>query len=263
MKILITGATGFIGSAIYNYLKKNFNHEILVYDNLSFGSIENIKIEQNNLIVGDILNRDKLIQTFQDFQPEWVIHLAAIHYIPYCNKFPFESSKINIIGTKNVLDAAQMCGSVKKMFFSSTAAVYPVSDLAYTEDTKPDPLDTYGLSKLVGEELCKKFQLESGITTIVCRFFNAFGPNETNPHLIPAIQQQLFEGKTEISLGNLDPKRDFIHTSDMANAVYLMLTTINEGFDIVNLGSGTEFSVMDIVAAALETVSMPLLMAAE
>lgn len=248
-RILITGATGFIGSAVYNHLQAVSGASLFVIDNLSFGNLDNIAIDPANLVVEDILHRDKIIEAFQSIRPHWVIHLAAIHFIPYCNKFPFEASNINIQGTRNVLDAATLCGSVEKVFFASTAAVYPISDSAYAEDHPTGPMDIYGLSKLTGEYLCKQFYLETDIPTIVCRFFNAFGPNETNPHLFPAIQEQVNEGKRVIQLGNLTPKRDFIHTSDMARAVRLLLEKFDKGYDVFNLGSGIEYSVVDIVEA--------------
>ncbi len=111
------------------------------------------------------------------------------------------------------------------------------------------PLDIYGLSKLTGEYLCNEFYLETKIPTIICRFFNAFGPNETNPHLIPAIQDQLNSGVRNIKLGNLEPKRDFIHTTDMANAVDMLMNKFENGTDVFNLGRGIEYSVVEIVGA--------------
>jgi UDP-glucose 4-epimerase len=110
-------------------------------------------------------------------------------------------------------------------------------------------MDIYGLSKLTGEHLCNEFHLMTGIPTIICRFFNAFGPNETNPHLIPEIQKQVNDGLRKIHLGNLTPKRDFIHTSDMANAVHTLLSKVNAGIDTYNLGRGIEYSVTEIVDA--------------
>ncbi len=84
---------------------------------------------------------------------------------------------------------------------------------------------------------------------MICRFFNAFGPNETNPHLIPAIQEQINNGLRIIKLGNLEPKRDFIHTTDMANAVDMLMQKFNHGIEVFNLGCGIEYSVADIVEA--------------
>lgn len=247
-RILITGGAGFIGSAVIAELQK-FDHDLFVIDNLSFGNRDFIDVADSHFFKADVLDRDKIISIVDQIRPEWVIHLAAIHFIPYCNQHPFESSNINIQGTINVLDAARKSGSVKKFFFASTAAVYPICDEAVNEEVQPFPLDIYGLSKLTGEHLCNEFHLLSGIPTVVCRFFNAFGPNETNPHLIPEIQGQINNGVRTINLGNLTPKRDFIHTSDMAVAVRLLMEKFNNGIDVFNLGRGIEYSVTEIVEA--------------
>lgn len=246
MKILITGISGFIGSAVY---KKFHNYDIYTIDNCSFGNRDLIDIPDNQFYVEDIRNREKVFEIFEQVQPDWVIHLAAIHFIPYCNKYPFDSSQINIEGTKNILDASSKTHSVKKVFYASTAAVYPILENPISENETTGPLDIYGLSKLTGEYLCQSFHSQTNIPTIICRFFNAFGPNETNPHLIPEIQAQVNEGKREIELGNLEPKRDFIHTSDMANAIDLLMNKFDNGIDIFNLGQGQEYSVTEIVEA--------------
>jgi UDP-glucose 4-epimerase len=246
MKILVTGGAGFIGSAVVPKLQAE-NHEVFVYDNLSFGNRDFINVPDSNFCLGDI--RDvKLVEEFVlKVQPDSIIHLAAVHFIPYCNEHPFESSDINIRGTINVLHAAKKSKNLKKVIFASTAAVYPISDTAVSEHDEVRPLDIYGLSKLAGENLMQKFHLETGIDTVCCRFFNAFGPNETNPHLIPEIEKQIREGNRTISLGNLTPKRDFIHTHDMANAVNALIKLENIGFDVFNLGRGIEYAVTEVV----------------
>ena len=248
MKILITGGAGFIGSAIVPRLQKA-NNEIFVYDNLSFGNRQFIDLDDDHFMLGDILDASKFKATANQIQPDIIIHLAAIHFIPYCNEHPFESADINIRGTMNILEAASQLKNLKKVIFASTAAVYPISDEAVNEQHEIRPLDIYGLSKLTGEHLCKKFQLETGIDTIACRFFNAFGPNETNPHLIPEIENQLREGKRVIELGNLTPKRDFIHTHDMAEAITALIALQNVGYDVFNLGRGIEYAVTEVVDA--------------
>jgi UDP-glucose 4-epimerase len=247
MKVLITGGAGFIGSAIVPKLQ-NENYDVYVYDNLSFGNRDFINIDDEHFYLGDIRDKETLNSVFQKVSPDVIIHLAAIHFIPYCNEHPFESSDINIRGTMNVLNAAKKCNNLKKIIFASTAAVYPISDHAVAENDEVLPLDIYGLSKLAGEELLKKFHLETSIDTVCCRFFNAFGPNETNPHLIPEIEKQLRNGERVIALGNLTPKRDFIHTHDMANAIEAIVKLENVGFDIFNLGRGIEYAVTEVVA---------------
>jgi UDP-glucose 4-epimerase len=247
MKILITGITGFIGSAVYKNFKSNF--EIFTIDNLSFGNRTLIDIPEGNFFVDDIRNRKRVFELFEQIQPDYVIHLAAIHFIPYCNEHPFEAAEVNIEGTKNIFDACVVTQSVKKVLYASTAAVYPIVDEAITESHPTGPLDIYGITKLTGEYIASAFHQKTNIPTIICRFFNAFGPNETNPHLIPAIQEQINGGLRKISLGNLEPQRDYIHTSDMANAIEGLMKHFNEGIDTFNLGQGKEYSVTEIVDA--------------
>jgi len=250
MRTLVTGGAGFIGSAVIKKLQQE-GHEIFVIDNLSFGKREFINIPESHFFNVDIRDKENIEKAFDVIKPEIVIHLAAVHFIPYCNQHPYESSDINIRGTIHVLNACKE-QKVKKLFFASTAAVYPIYDEAVTEKHQTGPLDIYGLSKLTGEHLCNEFHLMTGTPTIICRFFNAFGPNETNPHLIPEIQNQVNSGLRKINLGNLTPKRDFIHTSDMANAVYSLLDKIEKGIDTFNLGRGIEYAVTEIVDAFSE-----------
>lgn len=247
-RTLITGGFGFIGSAVAAELMAG-GREVFILDNLACGSRDFLAVPDDHFIRCDILDRDGVSRAVMEVRPEEVIHLAAIHFIPYCNQHPYESSNINLQGTINVLDAAHACGTVRQVLFASTAAVYPIVDEAIRETHALGPLDVYGLSKMVGERLCHEFHLATGIPTIVCRFFNAFGPNETNPHLIPEIQRQVNAGCRRLRLGNLDPKRDFIHTSDMARAILAMLEAGLAGYDVFNLGRGEEYSVRDIVAA--------------
>jgi UDP-glucose 4-epimerase len=245
MKTLVTGGAGFIGCAVIDKLQRE-GDEIFVIDNLSFGKREFISVKDDNFFLADILDNNTIDKIFNTIRPDRVVHLAAVHFIPYCNQYPYESSNININGTINVLTNCRKYG-VKKIFFASTAAVYPIYDDAVSETHAAGPLDIYGLSKLTGEHLCNEFHLMTEVPTVICRFFNAFGPNETNPHLIPEIQQQIMGGARKIKLGNLTPKRDFIHTSDMANAVHALLTKIDKGIDTYNLGRGIEYSVTEIV----------------
>jgi len=255
-KILITGGAGFIGSAVIQHLQKT-NHEIFVIDNLSFGDRKFISIPDANFFEVNILDKQRVHTVITGIRPNIIIHLAAIHFIPYCNEHPYDSSDINIRGTMHVLDAAKSAG-VEKVLFASTAAVYPIYDDAVSELNEVGPLDIYGLSKLTCERLCNEFHLVTKIPTVVCRFFNAFGPNETNPHLIPEIQKQILGGNRKIKLGNLTPKRDFIHTYDMANAVQILLEKTGEGIHTYNLGRGIEYSVTEIVDAFSKAVGEPI-----
>ncbi|MEG5066243.1 NAD-dependent epimerase/dehydratase family protein [Microcoleus sp. B3-A4] len=245
-KILVTGGAGFIGSATIAEVQKS-GHDIYVIDDLSFGNRDFLTIPDTYFHQLDILNGHGLNEVIQKIDPDWIIHLAAIHFIPYCNQHPLKSSNINIQGTINVLNAAKSLKNLKKMFFAWTAAVYPICEDPIPETQQTNPLHIYGLSKLAGEHLMNEFHLQTSIHTIICKFFNAFGPNEVNLHLIPEIQRQVNSGLRTIELGNLEPKRDFIHTYDMARAIIMLLNKFDSGIDVFNLGSGQEYSVIDVV----------------
>lgn len=247
-RVLITGGAGFIGSTLGAHLTAQ-GYTVSVVDDLSFGKRHLAQVPDERFQRVDIRDRVGVARAVQAIDPQWVLHLAAVHFIPYCNAHPVEAADINISGTINVLDACAAAPGVQQVFVASTAAVYPIADGAMAEDHVTGPMDIYGITKLATEKLASEFQLRTGIPTIVGRFFNAFGPNETNPHLIPEIQRQILAGQRTLKLGNLDPKRDFIHTSDMARAMEAVLKVGRKGYEVYNIGRGIEYSVREIVAA--------------
>ena len=247
-KIFITGGAGFIGSAIVRKLINN-GYEVIVYDNLSYGKKHFLpKSDSLIFIEGDINETDRLKKLMIDFDPFSVYHLAAIHFIPDCNSNPSRALKVNTIGTESVLNACNNNG-IKQIIVASTAAVYPINDFPNIEDKTPaKPIDIYGYSKLFSEMLLKKFQNETGIQSIALRLFNAVGPRETNPHVIPHIFLSAKDTDL-IPLGNLEPRRDYIHVDDIASAFLKVTRNRNDvnAFDIFNVGSGKEYSVVDLI----------------
>jgi UDP-glucose 4-epimerase len=256
-KVLITGGAGFIGSALSAHLTGQ-GHRVCVIDDLSFGRRHLAGVTDERFHKVDIRDREGVLAVLQQEQPSIVLHLAAVHFIPYCNQHPIEATDINVMGTMSVLDACAATPSVEQVFAASTAAVYPAADGAMAEDMPTGPMDIYGITKLATERLASEFHLRTGTPTIIGRFFNAFGPNETNPHLFPEIQKQVLSGERTLRLGNLDPKRDFIHTSDMARAMQALLDTGLKGFEVFNIGRGIEYSVREIVAAFERALGEPL-----
>ena len=257
MNILLTGGAGFIGSSIIPELKAS-GHKIHVIDNLSFGKRELANVSDSFFSKVDIRDKEKIEIIFEDFKPDWLLHLAAIHFIPYCNKNPIETVEVNIKATLNLLNISKKYKKLRGVLLASTAAVYPIHNTYIDESLPPDPLDIYGITKLMCENLLHEFYLETSINSTICRFFNAFGPNETNPHLIPEILNQIKNGNRIIKLGNLEPKRDFIHTFDMAKAVRGLIEKPAKGYEIFNLGRGIEYSVTDIVKAFEKAIQSPI-----
>ncbi|MCU0318888.1 MAG: GDP-mannose 4,6-dehydratase [Flavobacteriales bacterium] len=256
-KILITGGAGFIGSALCRELSA-LGSDVFVLDDLSFGRRELAPVDDDHFHRVDIRDRHGVMEVFRAVRPEQVLHLAAIHFIPYCNEHPVAAADINITGTINVLDACASAGTVGQVFVASTAAVYPIADGAIAEDHPLGPLDIYGITKLATEKLASEFHHRTGTPVVIGRFFNAFGPNETNPHLIPEIQKQVRAGARTLRLGNLDPKRDFIHTEDMSRAMSALLSCGLQGVETFNIGRGIEYSVREIVEAFARQLGEPL-----
>lgn len=252
MNIFITGAAGFIGREVVKQLLA-LGHHVLVYDDFSFGKKENLKEFKHNsklaIVEGKIENHSELHKAMKRFQPRIVIHLAAMHFIPFCNAHPLETIRINVEGTGSLFEAAVKL-NVKRVLFASSGAIYASEEHELDEfrDT-PTPVDIYGISKLLGEHLCRYYTKRYGIESVAMRFFNTYGPFETNEHLIPEIMKQLRRGNA-LKLGNIKTKRDYVFTEDIARAIILLLlSTKLERFDVVNIGSGREYSAEEIVGA--------------
>lgn len=246
-KVAIMGGAGFIGSELCRKLLPN-GHEILVYDNFFTGKQDNLPEGYTNLTVtkGDINDRQNLLKSLSDFKPALVFHLAALHYIPYCDSHPEETLRVNVEGTESVL---QVCSKINpdKVIFASSAAVYGIYDKANTETDIPGPYDIYGYSKYFGERLTFKFHNDTSIPAIVARIFNTYGPYETNPHVIPGIVDQVKNGNSTITLGDIMPERDFIYVEDMAEALIALAENTANGFDTFNVATGEEHSVETVL----------------
>jgi UDP-glucose 4-epimerase len=254
--VLVTGGAGFIGSALCRALVTR-GSRVFAYDSLRFGQRDLLPADPRCVLVeGDVRDAGALRRVLRDTAPQAVCHLAAIHFIPYCNAHPDEAMDINVNGTRQVLEA---CREVRpeRLLFASTAAVYPAEDGPFTEEHAPGPIDIYGTSKLEGEALVRRFATETTIPTVIARLFNAFGPRDTNPHLIPDVLAQLVDGDT-VRLGNLEPIRDYVYLEDLAAALVALLDARSEGCAVFNVGSGQGRSVREVLAAFEAAIGRPL-----
>lgn len=247
--VLVTGGAGFIGSHVTRALLEE-GADVTVFDNLSVGERE-LAPDDAELVVGDV-RTDDIDAVLTDIAPNAIVHLAAIHYIPYCNDNPEETFEVNVMGTRNLLDAARECETLDGVVFASSAAVYPPRSEPNAEDSELGPMDIYGRTKLVGEDLTKLFYEETGVASVAARLFNVYGPNETNMHLVPAVLEQVAEEEDAIQLGNLTPCRDFVHVGDVARAVAMLLAEHDSGYEAYNVGTGVELSVSDVAERIID-----------
>src|ERR1700694_4879664 len=154
MKVLVTGGAGFIGSHVVDYLM-SLGHAVVVVDNFSSGRDHWLGHGMRPEIARvDILDRLALSVVFSDHRPAVVFHLAAHHYIPFCDRNPVAAYDLNVGGTLNVLNEA--CGlGIERVFFASTADVYAPSPRPHMEDDALGPFTVYGRTKLIGEIICR------------------------------------------------------------------------------------------------------------
>jgi len=245
--VLVTGGAGFIGSHLTEQLC-DAGASVDVIDSL-FAGKESLVPDEAQLHDVDLRDADATTTAVHDADPDAIVHLAACHFIPYCNANPEPTFDVNVMGTRHLLNAARDLDDLDRVVFGSTAAVYPPRDQPHHETDQTGPMDVYGRTKLVGEDLTQLFHEQTGVDAVAARLFNVYGPDETNDHLIPAIFEQITDGTREVDLGNLTPKRDFVHVADVARAFQTLATTeaFDAGYRTYNVGAGEAYSVREVV----------------
>ncbi len=248
MRVMVTGGAGFVGKQLVRALKDRA--DVLVADLLRYGTPDWLQGELDGFSFRRIDIRDAVATRalVEDFAPDVIVHLAAIHYIPECDSDPANAVATNVTGTVNLLAA---CAPGTRFVFASSGAVYRPDEADHRElESAVEPVDIYGHTKLQGEVYLRMLAESRGLAGVIVRLFNVIGPGETNPHLLPAIVAQLRDNPDSIALGNIWPKRDYIDVLDAARgfaAAALGSAPEPGGCEIVNLGGGQQYSVSEIV----------------
>lgn len=249
---LVTGVAGFLGSHVAEQLLKK-QQKVVGIDNFSWGKKSNIELFKNDnnfeLISADIRDSEKMKQIVQSVRPEYVIHLAALHFIPDAIKNPTLAVDINIKGTQSVLDALDP-RTVKVFWFASTGDVYKKTDDNLVEGQTPlEPFNIYGISKHICEQLiAHKSNLNNDIQFVIGRIFNLIGIRETNPHILPEIMGQLKNNSKKLSLGNTWPVRDYVAVHDCAKCIIDLCEKASRPIDVFNIATGHGQSVDDLIS---------------
>ena len=240
-EILVTGSSGFIGNyAIPELL--NQNYKILGISKKKHKTLKNF------ISVGtDItkINNSKLKNNFSK-----IIHMAALSDVDYCNKNPVKCYEVNVDGTKNMLELARKKDA--EFVFLSSSHIYGNSKKTILSETESgSPLSHYASSKKMSEILCETYSLTYGLDIRIARIFSVYGPNSSKSNLIFNIINQVLHN-SQISLGNITPKRDFIFIDDLITGLLNIINSKKKGFDVYNLGTGKSTSISDLIDLILK-----------
>lgn len=250
MKILVTGAAGFIGSHLVDRLLAD-GHHVVGLDNLSVGNFTNLEgaLRKNNFefIEGDIRDNKSLECLDVDFDA--IAHLAALADIVPSIEKPKDYFETNVVGTFNVVQFSLKC-RVKKFIYIASSSCYGIPDNFPTaENAKIDPRYPYALTKFLGESIVMHWSQVYKIPSISLRLFNVYGPRARTSGTYGAVfgvfLAQKIAGKPLTVVGDGTQTRDFTYVSDVINAISLSLNSDKVG--IFNVGSGRTYSINYLV----------------
>ncbi|QPC47736.1 NAD-dependent epimerase/dehydratase family protein [Mangrovibacillus cuniculi] len=248
MKVLVTGGLGFIGSSIVELLERE-GHEVFVMDDVRSGDRNNVNMDDNRLYEMDILS-EQVEDIFREQRFDAVIHQAAQVSVSYSMKNPLEDMACNVNGTVRMLDLSVRY-KVKKFIYASTAAVYgsPVKPLV-NEDTVPNPISPYGLSKLTGEEYCKMYhRLDPSMSITILRYSNVYGPKQKSTGEAGVVTKFLEAMKSNQAItvyGDGKQTRDFVYVEDVARANVLALEE-RHPFSLYQVGMGQSITIEELI----------------
>lgn len=264
MAILICGGAGYIGSHI-NKLLYMEGYDTIVFDNLVYGHVEAVK--WGTFIKGDLANVEEIEEVFKTNKIDAVFHFAAYAYVGESVENPEKYYYNNVVCTLNLLNVMKKY-NCNKIIFSSTCATYgePLS-VPITEDMVQNPINPYGMTKLMVEKIFSDYHKSYGLEFVVLRYFNAAGADPEgmigeshNPetHIIPLVLDAASGIRNEIKVFGTDYDtadgscvRDYIHVTDLADAHLRALRYLEKGgeSDFFNLGNSIGTSVFEVIEA--------------
>ena len=248
---LVTGAAGFIGSNLVDYLLKQ-GHDVVCIDNESANNENFYWNDKAWNINADITDYKTMKNAFTNV--DYVFHLAAESRLQPAIENPIEAVHKNCVGTATILQCAREAG-VKRFVYSSTSSAYGNNPYPNVETQPDDCLNPYSASKAAGEKFCKMYYDLYGLETVILRYFNVFG--ERSPArgqyapVIGIFERQSEAGESLTLVGDGSQRRDFINVEDVARANYIAATISLENNlgEVFNIGSGKNYSIKEIADA--------------
>ncbi len=255
MNFLITGAAGFLGSSLANHLARE-GHQVRGIDDLSAGDPQALSPDVH-FTRGDVSDRPKLWTLLQEV--DVVYHLAARVSVPESVLYPRDYNAVNVGGTVALMEAMRDVG-VRRVVLTSSGAVYgDLSEQPLKESTIPNPRSPYAVSKLAAEYYVRTIGGLWGIETVSLRIFNAYGPGQhlppSHPPVVPHYLRQALRGGTLVVHGDGSQTRDYVYVDDAISAMVATSTAPDINGLVINVGSGTETAVRDLVKTVQEVTA--------
>jgi NAD dependent epimerase/dehydratase len=248
-KILVTGAFGFIGSHLTElFVRKGY--EVIAFDrynsNNNWGWLEHSKLKNEiEVVLGDIRDYDSVSKTMKKCNV--VFHLAALIGIPYSYISPTAYYKTNAEGTLNVLEASKNL-NIDQTIVTSTSETYGSAQYIPMDEKHPIVAQSpYAASKIAADQLSISYHKAFNLPVKIIRPFNTYGPRQSLRAIIPTIISQSILEKKQIKVGNILPSRDFLHVNDTCNAFLQVYRNKDLYGKIVNVGSGKEISIKNLI----------------
>ena len=246
-KILVTGGAGQLGGALAKCLSKNPKHFIVSVDNLSTGSIDKVRLCDNiRFINADINNYNDIVPVFGRFDFDFVFHFAAVVGVKRTLEQPIDVLN-DIEGIKNILSLSKNSG-VKRVFYASSSEVYGEPfEIPQNENTTPlNSRLPYAIVKNVGEAFFKAYKKEYDLDYTIFRFFNTYGPNQSNDFVIPRFVKLALKNQPIPIYGKGDQTRSFCFIDDNIDTCVKTLENDLHINDVLNIGNDEEISILEV-----------------
>ncbi len=260
MRILVTGGAGFIGSHIAEALARE-GHDVVIFDNFSTGSMENVKDLAPNrkvkIIEGDILDLEMLTSSMKN--ADVVSHQAAQLEIGSAISDAVKDARLNIEGTINVLEAAKKTG-VKKVIYASSAGIYGEAiKIPQDEEHPKRPQWPYGVSKYAGELYCQQYSLLYGIRTCALRYGIVYGEREWYGRVLTEfIKRVVLDKKPPVVFGDGMQRRDYIYVKDLVEFHNMLVEEDWDSFEVFNVGGGSSITIKELARLVLKLADSDL-----
>ncbi|MFN5030996.1 MAG: NAD-dependent epimerase/dehydratase family protein [Flavobacteriia bacterium] len=243
MKVLITGGAGFIGSNLAKRLVED-GHSVVVLDSLLRGNkLDKETYSQIEFIKGDVRDLQTVNQASKNC--DLIFHFAAVLGVDIVADNPVETMDVEVIGTRNVVEAAFL-NNVKKIMYASTSGIYGHSAIenALTEEVLVDPRTSYAMAKRYNEIYLASHHEEKGLNVVSLRFFNVYGKNQDNRMVVPRFFEQALENDPITVFGTGKQTRDFTYIDDTVEACVRLMDI--SGCHIVNIANEAEWCITDL-----------------